>query len=133
LVQVNAERRDEEPAAPAARGDDAGFAGPFTLDPRSEECGRGTEQDEKQRVHPAKRADLPVIGSRMRDADGVAEREPEHAEAVGHADREVNGQRRGRDEPPVEVGRRDDPFLVEETRHQAVNVGVRVWRARVRL
>ena len=44
------------------------------------------------------------------DADGSAERQPEDAEPVGHADREMNGQRGGRHQPPVEPRPGDDPL-----------------------
>ena len=35
-------------------------------------------------------------GAGRGDADRAAERQPEHAEAVGHPDRQVNGERGGR-------------------------------------
>src|SRR5215831_12782522 len=38
-------------------------------------------------------------------ADGTAEREPEHAEAVRHANAKMNGERRWRYKPAVIVGR----------------------------
>ncbi len=38
-------------------------------------------------------------------ADGAAERQPEHAEAVGHADAEMDGERGRRDQPAVIVRR----------------------------
>ena len=61
LVQVDADGGNHEPAAPAAGRDDAGFARPFALDPGAEQRGRRAEEHEEQRVHPAERADLPVV------------------------------------------------------------------------
>ena len=52
------------------------------------------------------------------DADGPAQRQPEDAEAVGHADGEVDRERGRRDQPAVESGLGDDPFAVEKTGHQ---------------
>jgi hypothetical protein len=39
----------------------------------------------------------------LRYGDGAAEGQPEYAEAVGHADAEMNGERRRRNEPAVVV------------------------------
>src|SRR5262245_24563147 len=119
MVELYAEGGNHESAAPAARGYDAGFSRTLALYPGAEQRRGRSEHDEEQRVHPPERADLPVGGGRARDADRSSEREPEHAESVGHPDREMNRQRGRRDEPPVESGRGDNPILREQTGRQS--------------
>ena len=60
------------------------------------------------------RADDRLAGAR-RNAERAAERQPEHAEAIGHADAEMDGKRRRRNEPAIIAWRRDDALLVQET------------------
>ena len=53
------------------------------------------------------------LAEALSHADGPAERYPEHAEAIGHADAEMDGERRRRHEPAVVVQRRNDALLVQ--------------------
>jgi len=136
LVGVNPERGDEEAAAPAQCRDDAGFARTRALEPMSEERGRRAQQDEEERVRPAEHGHGPIAacrgneleksgsraGSGLVDSDSARERQPEHAEAVGHADRQVDGERCRRNQPPVIAGRRDRALLVQRGKHAATVV-----------
>ena len=141
LVDIDADRRNHQTAAPAQRRDDAGPARSDALEPTAPDGGRDPEQDEEQRIHPAeielgpiavggeqrvrRYGDLAEEGGRVagtRDglvetlsrADGAPERQPKHAEAVGHADAEMDGERGRRHEPAVIVRRRNNPGLVEQ-------------------
>src|SRR4029077_14545905 len=95
LMEINAEGGDHEPAAPAARGDDARLPRTFALHPGAEPRRGRSEHDEEQRIHPPERADFPVAGGRARDADRSSEREPEHAEPIRHPAREMEAERGG--------------------------------------
>ncbi|MNP31856.1 hypothetical protein D3C76_1250020 [compost metagenome] len=48
------------------------------------------------------------------DAQRLGQRQPEHREAIGHADAQVDGQRGRWHQPPVETGPGDDAFLGEK-------------------
>src|SRR6185312_17570152 len=50
----------------------------------------------------------------LHHADGAAERQPEHAETVGHADAEMDGERGWRHEPAVVARVRDDALFIEQ-------------------
>src|SRR5262245_20205135 len=50
----------------------------------------------------------------LRDADGAPQRQPENAEAIGHADAEMDRERGRRHEPAVVTRRRNDVRLVEK-------------------
>ena len=141
LMDVDPDRGDEQPAAPADRGNDARLARADPLEPAAPDGSGHAEQHEEECEHPAEVELGPIAiggeesvpgdgnlapegggvagtGDRLvqalRHADRAAEREPEHAEAVGHADAEVNGESGRRDEPAVIVGRRNDALLVEQ-------------------
>ena len=127
---VDADRAEEETAAPAQRRDEAGLARPDALEPAAPHRGGDAEQHEEQRVHPAHAGDLPVagggeellhqrhVGARLRrgQPERARQRQPEHAEAVGHADAEMDAKRRRRHQPAIEAGGRNRPLLVEESR-----------------
>ena len=129
-MDVDADRGDQEAAAPAKRGDDARLARADTLEPAAPDGSGYAEQHEEEGEHPAEVELGPIAiggeegvpgdgdlapegggvagtGDRLvqalRHADGAAERQPEHAEAVGHADAEMDGESGGRDEPAVIV------------------------------
>jgi hypothetical protein len=57
-----------------------------------------------------------VMSAQTFGADSARQRQPEHAEAVGHADAEVDTQRRGRHQPTIEPGSGDNPLAIENTR-----------------
>ena len=129
LVDIDAECRNQKATAPAEGGDHAGSAWPNPLEPAAPDGGRGAEQHEEQRVHPAEIELAPVatrgeerlqrarrllaergrggraFGNRL--AVGAQERAlqrlPEHAEAIGHADAKMNGESCRRHEPAVVV------------------------------
>ena len=52
----------------------------------------------------------------LADADRTRQRQPEHAEAIRHADTEMNAERGRRHQPAIEPGRGDDAFAVEQSR-----------------
>src|ERR1043166_925252 len=110
-MEIHAERADEETAGPAERGDTSRLARSLLLDPATEERSRRAEKKDPQGERNRQRADLPVVGRGLGDADRPAERNPEDTQAVRHADRQVNGKCRRRDRPAVEVGLRDDSLL----------------------
>ena len=65
LMQIDARGGHEEPAAPAAGGNHAGLPRSLALDPCAEDRGRRAEHHEEERVHPAERAELPVVRRRQ--------------------------------------------------------------------
>jgi hypothetical protein len=50
-------------------------------------------------------------GDRLGDAERFRQRQPEHREAVGHADAQVDRERRRRHQPAVEARSRNRAFL----------------------
>lgn len=130
LVRVNADCRDNHAATPADSRDNARLARTGAFKPAAPDRGGDAEQDEVERIHPAEIGDAPVAGrreqglherhalasSRRGDADGLRQGQPEHREAVSHADAEMDGERRRRDQPTVETGFGDDPFAVKQSR-----------------
>ena len=54
-------------------------------------------------------------GIGCRDAERARQRQPEHAEAVGHADAQMNAERGRRHQPAIEPGLGDDAFAIEES------------------
>jgi hypothetical protein len=107
------------------------------LEPAAEQCGGSAEQHEEQRVDPDEVADAPVAacgrqrlekrkvrtGARLLDADRPRQRQPEHAEAIGHADAEMDGERCRRDQPSVEAGPSDDPRAIEKSVRTPADTG----------
>jgi hypothetical protein len=55
-------------------------------------------------------------GDALVEADGARQRNPEHAEAVGHSDAQVDAERGGRHQPAVEAGFGNDALPVEQPR-----------------
>src|SRR4029077_8245183 len=114
---------------------------PDPLEPAAPEGGRGAEQHEEQRVHPAEIKLAPVaargeerlqracrlfakggrggraFGNRLAvgGQERTLQRLPEHAEAIGHADAKVDGESCRRDKPAVIVGGSDNPLFVEQS------------------
>src|SRR5688572_2119286 len=152
-----AERRDQEAAAPAYRGNDARLARTRALEPATPRRSRKAEHHEEERVHPAETELAPVavrrneraqscrslLDKRHRASRAVREdlrsirarqcpleRLPEYGESVGHADAEVYAQRGGRNQPAVEPRLRDDALPVEEPR--AIDRPVLNRRTRIR-
>ncbi len=95
LVQVDAERRDEETAAKAKCRGDHGLARPDAVEPSAGEGGGEAKKNNGDRENPAKLGQLPVAGSRLGDADQLGHRQVEHAEGVNLADPEMNAKRAG--------------------------------------
>ena len=117
LMGVDADRAEHQAAAPAQRRDDAGLARAGAFEPAAPERRRGAEQHEEQRVHPAQlatRQSQVVVNSSCasvmsaqafgcRQPDRARQRQPEHAEAVGHADAQMDAERRRRHQPAIEA------------------------------
>ena len=118
LVPGHAERGDEKAAAPAAGRDDADLARSRALQPGAGESRRQPQEDDRQRVDPAERRQLPVGGRGLRDSDRPAERQVEDADGVRLPDAQVDRKRRRRNEPAIEPGPRDDPLPRQQPRHR---------------
>ena len=104
LMQMNAERGDEEAAAEAQGGGEHGFARTDPFHPTAEH-GRGrAEEDDGDGEDPAHLLQIPVAGRRMSDADQLGERQIEGREGIGLADRQMHRQGGGGDQEPVESG-----------------------------
>ena len=127
---VDAERAEEETAAPAQGRYEAGLPRSDVLQPAAPDCGGHAKQHEKQREHPAHAGDLPVAGGgeeflhqrhvgacfRRTQPERARQRQPEHAEAIGHAYAQMNAKRRRRNQPAIEAGGRNRPLFVKESR-----------------
>ncbi len=125
LVGVDADRAHHQAAAPAQRRDHAGLARPGALQPAAPQRGGDAEEDDEQgegeglvRHRPVAAAGEQVgdparvlVAGRIGAGQQLGHRQPEHREAVGHADAQVNGERRRRHQPAVETGSRNGPFL----------------------
>ena len=133
LMADDADRAEHEAAAPQDCGCDASLARTGALNPSTEHCRGDAEEHEEQRVHPAEAGDLPVArrgeelgddrhiraGLRCGQTDRARQRQPEHREAVGHADAEMNAERGRWHQPAIETGRGYDAFTVENARDAA--------------
>ena len=131
LMRDDADGADHQAGDPTKRCDEASLSRTRPLEPPAPERRRCAENDEKQCVHPAEIGDEPIAGDREQparkrrvgaaghrpgDADGLCERQPENAEAVGHADAEMNGERGRRHQPAIEADFCDGTFAVEDAR-----------------
>src|SRR5260370_274307 len=119
---------DHEPAAPAQRRNDAGLARTDALQPSAPDRRGRPEQHEEQRIHPAEARNAPVAsrgekltderdirtGHALVETDGARERQPEHAEAIGHANAEMDAKGGRRHQPAIEPRLGDDAFPVEQ-------------------
>jgi hypothetical protein len=111
MPPINPERYadcgDAHPAAPREGGDETSLARSDALKPAAPDCRRRPKHDEEQGISPDKVADPPVARRRRQrggerhalahdrvgDADRATERQPEDAEAVRHADAQMDRQR----------------------------------------
>ena len=142
LMDVDAERADQQAAAPAQRRDETRLARPDALEPAAPDRRGNAEQQEEEREHPAEVELAPVAvrgkqrlqraggllterdgacgalrhGLPVGTEDGALQRLPEHREAVGHADAEMDAKRCRRHEPAVEPRLGDDPLSRKERR-----------------
>ncbi|MCY1438826.1 hypothetical protein D9M71_550400 [compost metagenome] len=131
LVGIDTERRDQQATTPAQRRNHPGLARPGVLQPATPNGCRAAEEHEEQGIDPAEHRDLPVAfsaeqageeahvrrtGNRRGDTDRLRQRQPEHRKAVGHANAQMDGQRRRWYQPAVETRRGDDPLLGQKTR-----------------
>ena len=108
LVEMDAERRDEEAAAEAAGGDEHGDARADLFQPLAAEGGGEAEEDDGKTEDPAQGGELPVSGRRLGDTDDLGQRAVEDAECIGLANAQMDGQRGRRHHPAVVVGGGDD-------------------------
>ncbi len=88
--------------------------GPTPIEPAAEDRRREAQEDDGDAEHPAQGAELPVAVHGLGDAERLAQRQVEDAEGIGLADRKMNRQGCGRDEPTVEAWGCDGPAAVEE-------------------
>src|SRR5262249_51819563 len=112
------------------RGCDAGFSRTRTFDPATEHGCRDAEKNKEQCVHPAEAGDFPVArrsdelsenrhvraALRSGQADRSRQRQPEHAEAVGHADAQMDAERCWWHEPAIEAGFGYDVLAIKNAR-----------------
>ncbi len=103
IVDVDAERGDEEAAGPAQGGGEHRLARPAFLDPAAEHGRRDAEKENRDGEDPAQLRELPVVRRRLRDADQLGHRQVEHAEGVGLADAQMHAQGGRRHHPPAEA------------------------------
>ncbi len=128
LMGHNAERCNENTAAPAAGGNEASLAWTDTFQPAAPDGSRAAEQNEEERIDPSKVRHAPVAGGGEESADerqaraarigrrkGSRQRQPEHAEAIGHADAQMDCQCGWRNQPPVETGFGDNSLSIKKT------------------
>ena len=130
LMHIDAEGCNDESAAPAQRRDGARLAGTRALEPAApDRCG-DAEQHEEQGEHPAHAGNAPVAGRgeqllherhvrtglTLGDADRARQRQPEHREAVGHADAQMYAERSRRHQPAIEAGFRNSMFAIKDSR-----------------
>ena len=119
IVDIDAERRDEEAAGPAARRREHGAPRSTFLDPAAENGRRHAEEENPQREDPAQLGELPIARRRLRNADQFGHRQIEHAERIGLADAQVHAQRCWRHHPPAEAGPSNRVAPIEKA-HRAV-------------
>ena len=86
------------------------------------------EHDEEQSEHPPEARDLPITcggeelrpqrhiraGLRRGQSDRARQRQPEHREAVGHADAQMDAERCRRHQPAIEPGGRNGPLAIKK-------------------
>ena len=131
LVGIDTQRGNQQTATPAQGRYNASLAWTGVFQPATPDRCRAAEEDEEQRVDPAEHGDRPVAvrrkylcdeahvrraSHRRGNAECLGQRQPEHREAVGHADAQVNGQSGRWNQPAVETGLGDDAFLGQERR-----------------
>ncbi len=132
LVRIDSDRGEDQSTTPAECGNDPRLARAGAFQPSAPDGGAGTEKYEEQRIHPAQDRFVPIAGSGeqhrdparvRRTVDGFADAErfgqgnPENGKTIGHADAEVNTQRRGRHQPAIERRPGDGAFLVQKSGH----------------
>jgi len=117
LVAGDAERADDEAAAPTERGDDADHARADLFQPLAGEGRRQAEKDDGDGKDPDDGAEAPVIGGGGDDAELARQRRVEHRPGIDRTDAQVNGDGRRRNEPSVEAWLRDDVFLLQAVKH----------------
>ena len=100
LVKHHANGRNGDATAPAEGRDHARLARAGAFEPAAPDRRRRAEQYEKQRVDPAQIRNAPVAACREKraderhvladdalgNADGLGQRQPEHAKTISHAD-----------------------------------------------
>ena len=126
LVGVDADGAKHEAAAPAQCSNYTGLARARAFKPAAPDRGSDAEHHEEERIHPAEAGDPPIairrdqflkqIGAQRRVRNGARQRQPEYAEAVGHADAEMDAECGWRHQPAVEACRGDDALAVENAR-----------------
>src|SRR6188472_2688269 len=115
------EGRDEEAQAPAAGGNNAALARTGVLQPAAEYGGRKPQEHNRNGEDPGQLSLLPVARGGLADANDLGQRELEDTEGVSLADAEVNSQRCGRNQPPIETRPGNDALLGQQARHERVS------------
>ncbi|KWV85693.1 hypothetical protein PFLmoz3_04515 [Pseudomonas fluorescens] len=131
LVGIDTQGRDQQATTPAQRRDNTSLTRPGVFQPTApDRCG-AAQEDEEQGVDPAQHGDGPVAlgrkdlgdkahvrraGHRRGDTQRLGQGQPEHREAVGHADAQVDGQCGRWNQPAVEARLGDDALLGQERR-----------------
>src|SRR5262249_24433848 len=128
LVEIDADRTEHEAAGPTERGHHSSFARTNALEPSPPDRSRYAKDNEKKRVHPTVTGNAPIAGSgeelinqgnaRTRncfgEADGARRRQPKHAEAVRHADAQMDAKRGRGHEPAIKSCSRNNPLAIEQ-------------------
>src|SRR5205085_3970687 len=90
IVQVDADRRQEEAARPAQCRGEHRTARSALLDPAAEYRGGSAEEEDGDAEDPAELGQLPIVRRRLADADQLCHRQVEDAERVGLANAEMH-------------------------------------------
>src|SRR6185437_2113138 len=77
LVYIDADRRQQETAAPAQSGGEHGAARAALLDPAAEQRRGYAEEEDRQAEDPAEIGQSPIAGRRLRDAEELGHRQVE--------------------------------------------------------
>src|SRR6478672_7707100 len=114
IMEIDAERRDQERACPAHAGREHRLARPAFLDPAAEYGGGKAEENHRDREYPTEVGELPVRRRRLRDAQQPGHRQVEYAEGVGLSDAKMHAQRRRWHHPAAIAGPGDGMLAVEK-------------------
>ena len=115
IVDIDADRRDEEAAGPAQAGGEHRPARTAFLDPAAEYRRRGAEEEDRDREDPAEFGQFPVARRGLGDADQLGHRQIEDAKRISLADAQMDAQRGRRHHPAAEPRLSDRPISVKKT------------------
>ncbi len=110
----DAKGRDNEAAPETEGGHRHGLTRTDPLDPATEDGGRSAEEEDGEAENPGQLRLRPVVRRGSVDLDPFREGELEDAESVNLANREVDRERRRRDEPAGKARAGDGMLTIKE-------------------